>query len=131
MATDTTKNQSWVQKTPGVCGGRACIRNTRITVWGVVNSRRLGAADEQILENIVGSRPRTSTRPGITTESIPPRSLRTFATTRRTDHLWPGTGPRGSSAVHSRRPYGRSEPGKPVHPHHPSQPSGQTLRSKP
>jgi uncharacterized protein (DUF433 family) len=52
MATDTTKNQSWVQKTPGVCGGRACIRNTRITVWGVVNSRRLGAADEQILENI-------------------------------------------------------------------------------
>jgi uncharacterized protein (DUF433 family) len=50
MATDTTKNQSWVQKTPGVCGGRACIRNTRITVWGVVNSRRLGAADEQILE---------------------------------------------------------------------------------
>ena len=48
MATDTTKDQSWVQKTPGVCGGRACIRNTRITVWGVVNSRRLGAADEQI-----------------------------------------------------------------------------------
>ena len=57
MATDTTKNQSWVQKTPGVCGGRACIRNTRITVWGVVNSRRLGAADEQILENIVGLTP--------------------------------------------------------------------------
>ena len=42
MATSTTKNQSWVQETPGVCGGRACIRNTRITVWGVVNSRRLG-----------------------------------------------------------------------------------------
>jgi uncharacterized protein (DUF433 family) len=57
MATDTTKNQSRVQKTPGVCGGRACIRNTRITVWGVVNSRRLGAADEQILENIVGLTP--------------------------------------------------------------------------
>jgi uncharacterized protein (DUF433 family) len=57
MATDTTKNQSWVQKTPGVCGGRACIRNTRITVWGVVNSRRLGASDEQILENIVGLTP--------------------------------------------------------------------------
>ena len=54
MATDTTKNQSWVQKTPRVCGGRACIRNTRITVWGLVNSRRLGLADAQILENIVG-----------------------------------------------------------------------------
>ena len=31
MATDTTKYQSWVQKTPGVCGGRACIRKARIT----------------------------------------------------------------------------------------------------
>ena len=56
-ATDTTKNQSWVQRTPGVCGGRACIRKTRITVWGVLNSRRLGAADEQFLEDIVGLTP--------------------------------------------------------------------------
>ena len=48
---------SWVQKTPGVCGGRACIRNTRITVWGLVNSRRLGLANKQILENIVGLTP--------------------------------------------------------------------------
>jgi len=40
-----------------VCGGRACIRKTRITVWGLVNSRQLGAADEQILENIVGLTP--------------------------------------------------------------------------
>lgn len=54
MATDITKMKSWVRKTPGVCGGLACIRNTRITVWGLVNSRRLGLADEQILENIGG-----------------------------------------------------------------------------
>jgi uncharacterized protein (DUF433 family) len=51
------KTTSCVQKTPGVCGGRACIRNTRITVWGLINSRRLGAADEQMLENIVGLTP--------------------------------------------------------------------------
>ena len=57
MATDTTTKKSWVQKTPGVCGGRACIRDTRITVWGLVNSRRLGAADEQILRNIAGLTP--------------------------------------------------------------------------
>ncbi|MFL5241122.1 MAG: DUF433 domain-containing protein [Gemmataceae bacterium] len=57
MATDTTKKNSWVQKTPGVCGGRACIRNTRITVWGLVNGRRLGATDEQTLKNIVGLTP--------------------------------------------------------------------------
>jgi uncharacterized protein (DUF433 family) len=56
MATETTK-KTWVQKTPGLCGGRACIRSTRITVWGLVNSRRLGAGDEQILENIVGLTP--------------------------------------------------------------------------
>ena len=57
MATDTTTKKSWVQKTPGVCGGRACIRNTRITVWGLVNSRRLGMADDQILRNIMGLTP--------------------------------------------------------------------------
>jgi type III restriction enzyme len=53
MATETTK-KSWIQKKPGVCGRRACIRNTRITVWGLVNSRRLGLADDQILEQIGG-----------------------------------------------------------------------------
>jgi uncharacterized protein (DUF433 family) len=57
MATDTTKRQSWTQKTPGVCGGDACIRNTRITVSGLVNARRLGATDEQFLEDIVGLTP--------------------------------------------------------------------------
>ena len=57
MATDTSKRKSWIQKTPGICGGRACIRNTRITVWGLVNSRRLGGTDEQILKNVVGLTP--------------------------------------------------------------------------
>jgi uncharacterized protein (DUF433 family) len=45
---------SWIQKTPGVCGGDACIRNTRITVWGLVNYRRLGLTDARILEVIDG-----------------------------------------------------------------------------
>ena len=57
MATNTTQEKSWVQKTPGVCGGDACIRNTRITVSGLVNARRLGATDDQLLENIVGLTP--------------------------------------------------------------------------
>lgn len=57
MATDTTKKQSWVQKTPGVCEGDACIRNTRITVWGLVLTRNLGASESRILENIVGLTP--------------------------------------------------------------------------
>ena len=57
MATNSKTLNSWVQKTPGLCGGRACIRNTRITVWGLVNSRRLGLTDDQILMNVVGLTP--------------------------------------------------------------------------
>ena len=57
MATDTIKTQSWVQKTPNVCGGNACIRKTRITVWGLVLSRKQGAPDVNILVNIVGLTP--------------------------------------------------------------------------
>jgi uncharacterized protein (DUF433 family) len=45
---------SWIEKHPNVCGGDACVRNTRITVWGLVESRRLGMSDEQILDNIKG-----------------------------------------------------------------------------
>jgi uncharacterized protein (DUF433 family) len=39
-----------VQKTPGVCGGKACIRNTRIAVWGLIMYYRLGATDAKLLE---------------------------------------------------------------------------------
>jgi uncharacterized protein (DUF433 family) len=54
MATDTTAKQSWVQKTSNVCGGDACIRNTRITVHGLVHYRQLGLSDQRILEVIQG-----------------------------------------------------------------------------
>jgi uncharacterized protein (DUF433 family) len=42
---------SGVQKTPGVRGGEACIRNTRHTVSARVQSRRLGLTDARILEH--------------------------------------------------------------------------------
>jgi uncharacterized protein (DUF433 family) len=32
------------------CGGDACIRDLRIPVWAVVNYRRLGATDAEILQ---------------------------------------------------------------------------------
>ena len=54
MATETTTKKSWVQKTPGVCGGDPCIRNTRITVHGLVHYRQLGLSDQRILEVIQG-----------------------------------------------------------------------------
>ncbi len=38
-----------ITKTPGVCGGRACIRSHRIAVWGLVEWRRLGKSDAGLL----------------------------------------------------------------------------------
>jgi uncharacterized protein (DUF433 family) len=40
---------SWVEKTPGVCGGEARIRATRITVAGLVERRSHGLSDAEIL----------------------------------------------------------------------------------
>jgi type III restriction enzyme len=57
MAADTTKTQSWISKTPDVCGGDACIRNTRITVNGLVEWRKLGLSDQRILAIIEGLTP--------------------------------------------------------------------------
>lgn len=41
---------SGIQKTPGVMGGEACIRQTRIPVWLLISYRRQGASDAHILE---------------------------------------------------------------------------------
>ena len=38
-----------ISKTPGVCGGDACIRNTRITVWLLVAMKSDGVSDEEVL----------------------------------------------------------------------------------
>ena len=45
-----------IMKVPGVCGGRACLAGTRITVWGLVQHRQLGLSDEAILEATPGLR---------------------------------------------------------------------------
>jgi uncharacterized protein (DUF433 family) len=47
MATAT----SWISKTLGVCGGDACIRTTRHTVYGLVEWKQLGLSDDRILEH--------------------------------------------------------------------------------
>ncbi len=40
-----------ITKTPGVCGGRACIEGTRMPVWSLVNHRFLGFPEVEILYN--------------------------------------------------------------------------------
>jgi len=42
---------SWISKKPDRCGGDACIRDTRIPVWVVVNYRRLGGSDADLLHD--------------------------------------------------------------------------------
>ncbi len=38
-----------IAKTPGVCGGAACVRDTRIPVWMLEEMRRLGSTEAQLL----------------------------------------------------------------------------------
>src|SRR5215510_12687292 len=40
---------TWIQKTPEVCGGDACIRDTRVPVWSLVAARRRGVTEEELL----------------------------------------------------------------------------------
>lgn len=46
-----TTSTSWISKKPDIQGGDACIRDTRIPVWGLVRDRQLGATDEVILRS--------------------------------------------------------------------------------
>ena len=57
MAASTAPPESWIQSRPNVCGGAACVRDTRITVWGLAASRRLGLNDEEIMRRIHGLTP--------------------------------------------------------------------------
>ena len=50
-ATNTIAPPQAIMHTPGLCGGRACIRMTRIPVWLLVSFRRQGADDAELLYN--------------------------------------------------------------------------------
>jgi uncharacterized protein (DUF433 family) len=40
-----------IEKTPGVCGGAACIGATRIPVWVLEQARRSGVSDAELLQD--------------------------------------------------------------------------------
>lgn len=48
---------SWISKKPDRCGGDACVRDTRITVWGLVSYQRLGLSDHEIALTVRGLTP--------------------------------------------------------------------------
>ncbi len=54
---ETTPTASWISKQPDRCGGGACVRDTRIPVWVLVNYRRLGSADADLLQSYPGLTP--------------------------------------------------------------------------
>ena len=41
--------ESWIEKNPGVIGGDACVRRTRIAVWMLVEARQAGCTDADLL----------------------------------------------------------------------------------
>ena len=41
--------ESLIRKTPGVMGGEACIRRTRIAVWNLVEAWNSGYTDAELL----------------------------------------------------------------------------------
>jgi uncharacterized protein (DUF433 family) len=44
--------KSWIEKNPDVCGGDACVRNTRHTVYGLIEWKKLGLTDERAFWSI-------------------------------------------------------------------------------
>ena len=51
VISDLTNVFPGIVKTPGVCGGDACIANTRIPVWSIINSLQIGLTEKEILYN--------------------------------------------------------------------------------
>jgi len=50
LVADLTGRWPGISKTPGVCGGDACIAGTCIPVWSLEIDRRMGWSDEQIVK---------------------------------------------------------------------------------
>ena len=40
-----------IESTPGVCGGEPCIVRTRVPVWALEQSLRLGMSEEELLHS--------------------------------------------------------------------------------
>ena len=51
VSTERPVAKSWIQKTPGVCGGEPRVRNTRHTVAGLVEWKKQRLTDARILEH--------------------------------------------------------------------------------
>ena len=57
MDVQNTADQSFdplnegVEKALDICGGSACIAGTRIPIWSLITSKKLGFSDQELLQN--------------------------------------------------------------------------------
>lgn len=51
LVRDLSNEFEGIEKTEGVCGGSARIRQTRIPVWSLENARRLGVSEAGLLQD--------------------------------------------------------------------------------
>jgi uncharacterized protein (DUF433 family) len=54
LVRDLSDEFEGIEKTEGVCGGAACIRQTRIPVWVLENARRQGVSEADLLRDYPG-----------------------------------------------------------------------------
>jgi len=54
LVSSITGQWAGIRKTPGVMGGDACIRSTRIPVWLLASLRQQGATEAYLLEDYPG-----------------------------------------------------------------------------
>ena len=48
------RSHAAIERTPGVCGGEACIGSTRIAVWMLEDARRQGVSEKRLLQDYPG-----------------------------------------------------------------------------
>ncbi|MEO7300550.1 MAG: DUF433 domain-containing protein [Verrucomicrobiota bacterium] len=51
LAHETVEVTPGIFRTPGVCGGDACVRGMRLPVWLLEEGRRRGATEEQLRQS--------------------------------------------------------------------------------
>jgi len=51
LVRDLSNEFEGIEKTEGVCGGSARIKQTRIPVWSLENARRIGVTEAELLQN--------------------------------------------------------------------------------
>lgn len=51
LVRDLSDEFEGIEKTEGVCGGSARIRQTRIPVWSLENARRQGVSEAELLQD--------------------------------------------------------------------------------